>query len=256
MTAESALADGPEKDGTVDNEVTTVEDAVRVIVVRSGGSYRVASVSGRAGSGSAQQGCDWSLVFAPDLDDVPYGTSAGPMPHADARFALLLCNGEVVRPIWVAPDDVIDLDAAAAAEAERYLEDVLVPDVSLGVNPATTGLVGLPSWFWVEGFDGSITAAPISVFGVTIDVRMTSASVTWDFGDGTREAGDLGVAYPAESSVQHTYATDGTFDVSATIDLVPEYRVDGGPWITLAGLQAQAAAEHAVEERQAVITSS
>ena len=84
---------------------------------------------GETGSGE-QQGCDWSIVFAPDLDDVPYGTSPGPMPHPDADFALLLCNGEVVRAIWVAPDDVIDLDAAAAAEAERYLEDVLVPDVA------------------------------------------------------------------------------------------------------------------------------
>ena len=94
------------------------------------------------------------------------------------------------------------------------------------------------------------------MFGVTIDVRMTSASVTWDFGDGTTEDGDLGIAYPAESLVQHTYATDGAFDVSATIALVPEYRIDGGPWITLANLEAQAEAEHAVEERQAVITSS
>ena len=116
--------------------------------------------------------------------------------------------------------------------------------------------MGLPSWFWVEGFDGSITAAPINVFGVTIDVRMTSASVTWDFGDGTTEDGDLGIAYPAESSVQHTYATDGAFDVSATHRpgaRVPHRR---RRWITLANLEAQAEAEHAVEERQAVITSS
>ena len=37
------------------------------------------------------------------------------------------------------------------------------------------------------------------------------------------------------------------------IDLVPEYRVDGGPWLTLPNLQAVATTDHAVEERQAVV---
>ncbi|HEX4866081.1 MAG TPA: hypothetical protein VFV32_00490, partial [Acidimicrobiales bacterium] len=64
------------------------------------------------------------MVFAPNLDQVPYGTAPGPMPSPDARLALLLCDGNIVRPIWVAPSDVIDLDVAARAEAERYIQDV------------------------------------------------------------------------------------------------------------------------------------
>ena len=52
----------------------------------------------------------------------------------------------------------------------------------------------------------------------------------------TSVAGDLGRAYPAESTVQHVHQHDGTFTITATIDLVPEYRVDGGPWITLPNL--------------------
>jgi hypothetical protein len=80
--------------------------------------------------------------------------------------------------------------------------------------------------------------------------------VSWDFGDGTVEKGDLGRAYPEESTVRHAHQHDGTFTISATIDLVPEYRVGAGPWITLPDLQAVATATHAVEERQAVVTQT
>ncbi len=249
MTPVHALADGED----VDSHVGTVTDAVRVTLVKVGGVYDVRSVSG-GGDGASPNGCAWSLVFAPDLDDVPLGVSAGPQPHPEARFALLLCDGSLYRYVWVAPDDVVDLDAIAQSQAERYVEDVLEPAVRIGVNPAARGLVGLRSWFWVEGFTGAVQAPPIGAFGMTIDVRMSSTTITWDFGDGVREAGDLGRAYPEESTVQHAHQRDGAFAVTATVDLAPEYRVDGGPWLPLAPLATVAATTHDVEEREAVIT--
>ena len=245
-----ALADGEDIDGSVG----TITDAVRVTLIRLGGEHVVQSVSG--GEPGARQGCSWTLVFAPELEDTPYGTSPGPKPDPEARFALLLCNGEIVQPIWVAPSDIVDLDALARDEAQRYIEDVLEPVVAIGVNPAARGLVGLRSWFWVDGFTGSVTAPPITAFGLTIDVRMSSGSVGWDFGDGDTLAGDLGRAYPAESTVQHAHQRHGEFTVIATIDLAPEYRVDGGPWLALPDLQATATTQHAVQQRQAVITDT
>jgi hypothetical protein len=128
--------------------------------------------------------------------------------------------------------------------------------VGIGVNPAAKGLVGLRSWFWVEGFSGQVTAPAISAFGLSIEVRMSSGGVDWDFGDGTELRGDLGRAYPAESTVQHAHQRDGEFTIRAAIDLVPEYRVNGGPWLTLPNLTATATAVHEVEQRQAVVTSS
>ena len=101
-----------------------------------------------------------------------------------------------------------------------------------------------------------MTAPPITAFGLTIDVRMSSGTVNWDFGDGESAVGDLGRAYPAESTVQHAHQHDGTYTITASIDLVPEYRVDGGPWFTLPNLQALASTDHPVEERQAVVTRS
>lgn len=246
-----AAADVIGEDAEVD--VGTVTDAVRVTLLKMGGVHGVQSVSG-GGSSGTPSGCTWSLVFAPDLDDVPLGVSAGPKPHPDARFALLMCDGALYRYVWVAPDDVVDVDALARAEAERYVQDVLVPAVTIGVNPAARGLVGLRSWFWIDGFDGAVQAPPISAFGLTIDVRMSSAGIMWDFGDGVTEPGDLGRPYPEESTVQHAHQRDGTFTITASIDLAPEYRVDGGAWLPLDGLVTVASTTHDVEEREAIIT--
>ena len=250
---DAVLADGPEKD-KVTSAVETVTDAVRVTVVKSGGEHAVRAVSG--GGGGTPDGCRWTLSFLLLGDAVQEGSSEWPKPHPEAQIALLLCNGDPVRPIWVSPEDIVDLDAAARSEAQRYIEEVLVPAVRIGVNPAARGLVGLDSWFWIDGFDGSVTAPPISAFGLTIDVRMSSGTVSWDFGDGTVEPGDLGRPYPEESTVRHIHQHDGSFAITATIDLVPEYRVDGGPWLTLPNLEAVATTTHPVEERQAVVTQT
>ncbi|MGH9084898.1 MAG: hypothetical protein ACRDYW_05550, partial [Acidimicrobiales bacterium] len=51
----------------------TTPSAVRVTVVRTGGVYTVRGVEG--GSTVGRQGCVWTLVFAPALDDAPYGIS-------------------------------------------------------------------------------------------------------------------------------------------------------------------------------------
>jgi hypothetical protein len=254
MLVTAGNAEAEEADYNTQATAETVDNAVRVLLLKQGGAYDVESVS--SGGSEARQGCSWTLIFAPALEDAPYGTSPGPKPHLDARFALLLCDGSIVRAIWVAPDDVVDLDAAARAEAERYLRDVLAPAVSIGVNPSARGLAGLRSWFWIDGFGGTLTAPPISAFGLTIDVRMSSGSVTWDFGDGAVEQGDLGRAYPEESTVQHAHRDAGSYTITATIDLVPEYRVDGGPWTTLPNLSTSASTTHAVEQRQPVITET
>ncbi|MGH9273078.1 MAG: hypothetical protein ACRDZU_00400, partial [Acidimicrobiales bacterium] len=116
------------------------------------------------------------------------------------------------------------------------------------------GLAGLRSWFWIEGFAGVVQAPTINVFGLTIDVRMSSDDVTWEFGDGGSLEGDLGKAYPAESTVQHAHRDSGTYVIGATIHLVPEFSVNGGPWVTLPNLTPTATTALEVEEREPVIT--
>lgn len=249
------LVEADERGDPVRGGAETVADAVRVTIIKSGGRAGVQGVSGGSGGGP-RDGCSWTVVYAPELASAPYGSSAGPKPRPDAQFALLMCNGALWGYVWISPDDVVDLDAIARTEAQRYVDEVLVPDIAIGVNPEARGLVGLRSWFWVEGFDGTVEAPPISALGMTIDVRMSTESVTWDFGDGTVEEGDLGRPYPEESTVQHAHRRHGTYTITADIGLAPEYRVDGGPWLSLPGLSATASADHEVEQRQAVITDA
>lgn len=238
----AASADGVRPQPT-DGAAETRPDGVRVTIVKSGGEYHVETASSGGGHPSTR---DCTTSYALAHPDDPAGD--------DSVLVGITCTDGVVYALVVPADEVVDLDAAAREEAARYVEDVLKPAVRVGVNPAATGLVGLASWFWIEGWSGAAQAPPIAAFGVSIDVRMSSTGVRWDFGDGAVVDGDLGRAYPVESSVRHAYQEPGSHLVTATIALTPEYRVDGGPWITLPPLAATATTEHPVQERQAVLT--
>lgn len=227
-----------------DGSANTTRDGVRVTITKAGGEYRVEE---RDGGGGAPKAPDCQRVQVFTLPPDPATGAPG------GRYALVTCDELLTGSYWVEDGDVVDLDAAAAAEAGRYVEDVLKPGVRIGVNPAAKGLVGLPSWFWIEGWSGSAQAPPISAYGVSIDVRMASTEVHWDFGDGASLQGDLGRPYPTESTVRHAYQGPDDFTVTATIELSPEYRVDGGPWLPLPPLSAAASTQHPVQERQAVL---
>jgi hypothetical protein len=92
---------------------------------------------------------------------------------------------------------------------------------------------------------------------MSVAVRVTRGQVTWNFGDGSPSVtGDLGKAYPDRSSVRHVYTDRTTGDpyrVTATFDLVPEFRVDSGPWQPLPAIDRVATMTYRVREVQAVI---
>jgi hypothetical protein len=92
----------------------------------------------------------------------------------------------------------------------------------------------------VSGWNGqAIAVPPINPFGDQLDITLTLANVTWDFGDSTAAAaGDLGTATP--SSVRHTYTdrstrTDpnGAYTVVATVTIAVTYTINGGAPITV-----------------------
>jgi hypothetical protein len=235
-----------------------------VTIVRAGGEHHVTP---RRRSSGADSPCTYGTVVL-DLSDpatlaeFPDAIAVfGDRPEGATHGYHLYCSGAYISSSWINPAEVVDLDAMAGSEAQRYIEDVLVPNVELGINPTNDGITGFESWFWIDGFDGTVTGPPITALGMVIDVRMSTGSVEWHFGDGTVVTGDLGRAYPEESTVRHTYqhksVTSGdperTYTVQAVISLVPEYRVDGGPWITLPRLATTATAPYRVREVQATV---
>jgi hypothetical protein len=162
------------------------------------------------------------------------------------------------------------------------LSRVPLPEIRIRINPGL-GLVALPGWFWIEGYDNLPFGAsrtvevppaagpevPLALVpandprrrgtSFTVDVRVTLTRYEWSFGDGggavTRSPGR---AYPAESDIQHTYQFSslghpGGFPVSVAAEFGAEYRVDGGPAQSLAPVRRTYSSSYRVQEAQAVL---
>ena len=163
------------------------------------------------------------------------------------------------------------------------LGHVPLPNIELRSNPAL-GLVHLPGWFWVEGYDGRpfgierrVTVppevgddVPFDVVPMddprrqethyTVEVRIWPTQYEWDFGDGQRLAThSLGKAHPVESDIQHTYEHSSLglpqgFPVRLTVTFEAEYRVNGGPAQGLPSFQQTYEYGYRVQEIQSVLT--
>jgi hypothetical protein len=231
---------------------------VDVVMRLVNGEYVFDGVS-EGGGGSGGSGCRLTVVVMPTLDAIPIATDV----FEGATAVQIRCGTSVVDERWIGPGDVVDVDAEARAQAEQYVRSVLAPRLSMGVNPPANVLVGLPTWFWLDGWDG----APINVtvtapWGETIDIELTLARVMWDFGDGSpSELGDLGEAFPSESSVEHVYtdrstsrsSPDAAFSVTASVQINVRYWYDGGGPYAVAPLVHDHVEPVIVRQLQAVI---
>lgn len=139
---------------------------------------------------------------------------------------------------------------------------VPLPPIKVGANP-DVGLVAMPAWFWVDGYDGATLYGARSIGLITVEVEITPIGYDWTFGDGaTLETHSLGRAYPSESDLQHTYEQSslmagGTFSVQLDITFSAQYRVNGrGPWLPLAPVVQSYTRDYPVQQLQSVLTSS
>jgi len=188
-----------------------------------------------------------------------------PLHPGDAPWVVNCDNGFmsiVWLPISTQPADVsivIVPGVDPASMAADLRDHVPVPDITVGVNPAT-GLVAMPSWFWIEGYDGSAIRTSDTLGDTTVDVEVGPTGYRWSFGDGEAlETDSLGEAYPQESDIRHTYqqsslADDGAFRVTVRITFSVRYRVDGGPWEPLDPITRSFSAAYAVQQLQSILT--
>jgi len=234
----------------------TTDRGVEITVERVTPGRRVTTADVTGANGTRRANCSlFPWFFEP-------GTTKGGFPPTPAhRRFLVSCDREVLGTTWVGPSDALAPEAARAVDvaaiAERVLRDIPVGDVTIGRRPQQRALTGVPLYAWVEGHDGRPIVETVSELGVTVDVRVTLAGVRWDFGDGTPplDAG-LGEAWPQRSSVHHVYEASTPHALparlTATITFAAGYRVDGGPWLSLAPLTRSATAPQHVDEVQAV----
>ncbi|GEM_PF-911271 len=185
------------------------------------------------------------------------------------------------------PDTVVSGNGSSTDPREVALDALghaPLPNIQIRTNPAL-GLVAMPGWFWVEGYDGSPFGTsrtvdvppevgpevPTSVVpandprrqgsSFTVDVRIWPTRYEWGFGDGASVVNlSLGKPYPEPSDVQHTYEYSSLrfpsgFPVWLTVDFGAEFRVDGGPPQGLPTIRRTYEGSYRVQEVQPVLTS-
>jgi hypothetical protein len=126
-------------------------------------------------------------------------------------------------PPWGAPPDPEELARAAVESMNlRAIEIGIVPEQ----GPDRVGLVGLPTWMWVEDLDGS-TWGPITRTASSGPWSVTATAqvdrIEWDMGDGTVVVCTT-PGTPYEDRFQdmdspdcgHRYADQGYYAISAT----------------------------------------
>jgi len=187
------------------------------------------------------------------------------------------CDNGYFDVVWVPvggdpPEVVVEVDGVPPVDpramAEALLGIVPLPPITVGANPGT-GLVALPSWFWVDGYGGEPLSGSDTLGNTTVAVVITPERYDWSFGDGavlTTES--LGRPYPAESDIQHTYERSRTADVQVEITFGGQYQVttvedDGeggtvevvGPWEPLDPMVRTFSRPYPVQQLQSVLTA-
>lgn len=251
LTGLPAYADDNEDPFTwpTDVVVDTTTDAVVVEADAQG------TIPGAGGSGGGS-GC-WldpiGTIGQIFVDSFGQQLSNGLSPF------LLWCGHEMRGLVWLdlsggSPVPALDPETIAM----HMRDEIPIPNAEIGINP-DRGLVGVESWFWIEGYDGAPIEESTNALGQLVEVEARVTSYEWSFGDGdTIAARTPGRAYPDRSEIRHVYQRSSAglpsgYPVEVTFAFDVRYRVDGGAWIELPGITRVTGTSYPVRESQAVI---
>jgi hypothetical protein len=174
---------------------------------------------------------------------------------------MVWCDGEAVGVVWLTVGGAGSPPTAALSPeqiAMRLRERIPIPNVRIEVNPER-GLVGVESWFWIEGYDGEPIVESTDAFGRSVEVEARVERYEWSFGDGkVIKTANPGRPYPERSDVRHVYQRSSLgysmgYTVEAGFFFSVRYRVGGGGWIDLPGIERVAQTRYPVRESQALI---
>ena len=227
-----------------------------------------------------------SASTEPSLAEPPIAEMpADPVPAAAAPSALFPTDPPFIElPAVTLPSSVNRAAIAPRTFVADILEDVPLPTATVRMNP-DLGLVAVPTWFWVEGYDGRAFGVSRRVnipaeigddvpaddvprddprrrpTSMTIVVTVRPSRYEWSFGDGKRlVTRSLGKPYPQASDVKHAYEhsslrSPSGFTVGLTIEFTAEYRINGGATQALPPIRRSYESSYRVQEIQPVLTS-
>lgn len=188
------------------------------------GSTEIVNVPAAPVCTAAVPNIGYNSSFAPQLSEHP-----GALPW------VVTCDNGLFTIAWIpvgAPDvtEIVVQTLPGPPTDPRSMAQSLfgmvpLPPVAVGANPGT-GLVALPSWFWVEGYGGETLTGSETLGDTTVEVEITPQRYDWSFGDGTvLSTESLGQRYPLESDIQHRYERSLTAFVRLEITFGGQYRV-------------------------------
>ena len=220
------------------------------------------SSPGGPGTQASGSGSNCSLQNTTTIGEIRWpGLAAYPSVKVFPFF--VVCDGHLQGLVFLEwhPSDGSGPSGTAQSPQEiamRLRDETPIPQVTIEVNPQP-GLVGVESWFWIDGYNGSPITHSTDAFGRLVKVEASVLRYEWSFGDGSKVVGDsVGNPYPERSDVRHVYERSSLgypsgYPVEVAFVFSVRYRVGGGGWIDLPGITRVAQAVYPVQESQAVI---
>ena len=249
----SARADGPDDEQFHFAPTTVVHTNSNAVVVNADQHGTISGTASSSGGGS-----DCRLEVVGTIGQI-FVDSFGTQLDQGLDPYLLWCGNEMRGLVWLDPNGGSPAQQMDPQTIAMHLRDEIpVPQAEIRINP-NRGLVGVDSWFWLEGYNGSPIEESTNAFGQRVEVEARVSRYEWSFGDGeSLVAKTVGRSYPHRSQIRHLYERSSAglatgFPVHVSFSFVVRYRVDGGRWIELPSISRVAETAYPVRESQSVI---
>jgi hypothetical protein len=249
----SARADGPDDEQFDFNSTAVVHTNSNAVVVNADQQGTISGTASSSGGGS-----DCRLEVVGTIGQI-FVDSFGAQLDQGLDPYLLWCGNEMRGLVWLEPNAGSPAQQTDPLTIAMHLRDEIpIPHAEIRINP-NRGLVGVDSWFWLDGYNGSPIEESTNAFGRRVEVEARVTRYEWSFGDGESiVAKTVGRTYPRRSQIRHLYERSSAglatgFLVQVTFSFVVRYRVDGGGWIELPSISRVAQTSYPVRESQSVI---
>ncbi len=176
-------------------------------------------------------------------------------PQMNYEAYRIYCDDRIIRSGFRYPNQPDP--AAVSATLERLLDRLDIQDGTIDIRPNNKGVVAIPAYFWITGYDGTTITQTDTIAGTTLTVTATLTTTEWDFGDNTTPVeGSLGQPWPQRSDVHHSYRdasyTDRPHQVTATLWFQPTFTVGTNDAGTLDPFPIELTTPYIVRDIQAV----
>jgi hypothetical protein len=249
----SADADEPDDEQFHFAPTTVVHTSSNAVVVNADQQGTIAGTTSSASGGS-----DCRLEPNGTIGQI-FVDSFGAQLDQGLDPYFLWCGNEMRGLVWLDPNAAGGAPALDPQTIAMHLRDQIpVPNADIKINP-TRGLVGVDSWFWIDGYNGSPIEESTNAFGQRVEVEASVTRYEWSFGDGeTLVAKTVGRSYPHRSQIRHVYERSSAglasgYRVEVSFSFSVRYRIDGGGWIELPDISRVAETAYPVRESQSVI---